>query len=96
MTAMTPAGDLDGADRNILAHREADRVDRVITAREEKEPDPRRLVASSQLGADRTVSTNSTGDRPTADVYWPDPSPLQTWWTEVMDGALTPRPLAAA
>ncbi|MET8796394.1 hypothetical protein ABZV91_08040 [Nocardia sp. NPDC004568] len=20
------------------------------------------------------------------DVQWPDPSPLQSWWTEVMDG----------
>ncbi|MEU1983654.1 hypothetical protein [Nocardia sp. NPDC019395] len=20
-----------------------------------------------------------------ADVYWPDPSPLDHWWTEVMD-----------
>lgn len=23
-------------------------------------------------------------------VHWPDPSPLDRWWTEVMDGALTP------
>jgi len=23
-------------------------------------------------------------------VHWPDPSPLDHWWTEVMDGALTP------
>lgn len=27
-----------------------------------------------------------------ADVYWPDPSPLQHWWTEIMDDALTSRP----
>ncbi|RDI68091.1 hypothetical protein [Nocardia pseudobrasiliensis] len=25
-------------------------------------------------------------------LQWPDPSPLQHWWTEVMDGALTPAP----
>ncbi|WP_019928961.1 hypothetical protein [Nocardia sp. BMG111209] len=23
-------------------------------------------------------------------VSWPDPSPLEHWWTEVMDGALLP------
>ncbi len=25
-------------------------------------------------------------------LQWPDPSPLQHWWTEVMDGALTSVP----
>lgn len=25
-------------------------------------------------------------------VRLPDPSPLQNWWNEVMDGALTPDP----
>ncbi|WP_067891408.1 hypothetical protein [Nocardia vaccinii] len=25
-------------------------------------------------------------------VYWPDPSGLEQWWTEVMDGALLPAP----
>ena len=24
------------------------------------------------------------------EVHWPEPSPLDHWWTEVMDGALTP------
>ncbi|MFX0577941.1 hypothetical protein [Nocardia nepalensis] len=28
------------------------------------------------------------GDTPA--VHWPDPSPLDHWWTEVMDGVLTP------
>jgi hypothetical protein len=25
------------------------------------------------------------------DVQWPDPSPLQSWWTEIMDGVSMPR-----
>lgn len=25
------------------------------------------------------------------DVQWPDPSPLQSWWKEVMDGVPMPR-----
>ncbi|WP_157121967.1 hypothetical protein [Nocardia miyunensis] len=29
-------------------------------------------------------------------VRWPDPSPLDNWWTEVMDGALTPVAAPAA
>ncbi|MFB7874067.1 hypothetical protein ACFC06_02360 [Nocardia sp. NPDC056064] len=26
-------------------------------------------------------------------ICWPDPSPLDTWWTEVMDGVVTGAPL---
>ncbi|MGW6331002.1 hypothetical protein [Nocardia rhamnosiphila] len=45
-----------------------------------------------------------TGDYPsparvvqgTADVQWPDPSPLQSWWTEIMDGVSMSRPRRAA
>ncbi|WP_433634643.1 hypothetical protein [Nocardia sp. CA-120079] len=30
------------------------------------------------------------------DVYWPDPSPLQRWWNQVMEGSAIPRPRIAA
>ncbi len=29
-------------------------------------------------------------------VHWPDPSGLERWWTEVMDGALTPIPASTS
>lgn len=36
-----------------------------------------------------TTATSTEHPTPAADapvVHWPDPSPLQNWWTEVMDG----------
>ncbi|WP_431937901.1 hypothetical protein [Nocardia grenadensis] len=50
-----------------------------------------------------TTGTATGGDSPPArvvpgdvDVRWPDPSPLQSWWTEIMDGVSMPRPHRAA
>ncbi|MFC4376110.1 hypothetical protein ACFO5K_18600 [Nocardia halotolerans] len=37
----------------------------------------------------RTRPETGTADLPSpaeTTVRWPDPSPLQDWWTEVMDG----------
>ncbi|MBB5915247.1 hypothetical protein BJY24_004114 [Nocardia transvalensis] len=36
------------------------------------------------------IPTPATDSADTQAVRWPDPSPLDHWWTEVMDGALTP------
>lgn len=44
--------------------------------------------------ADADNSDTNRIDQP--DVYWPDPSPLQRWWTEVMEGAAIPRTRTAA
>ncbi|WP_157186485.1 hypothetical protein [Nocardia jiangxiensis] len=38
----------------------------------------------------RTRATDSDVPENSPVVHWPDPSPLDHWWTEVMDGALTP------
>lgn len=48
------------------------------------------MVATRKHEADTSGAPTETGTpdtRPTADVVWPDPSPLQDWWTAVMDGA---------
>lgn len=29
----------------------------------------------------------------TSPVRWPDPSPLQAWWNDIMAGALPERPI---
>ncbi|WP_157121958.1 hypothetical protein [Nocardia miyunensis] len=38
----------------------------------------------------RTRATDSDVPEKSPVVHWPDPSPLAHWWTEIMDGALTP------
>ncbi|WP_433713977.1 hypothetical protein ACQP2U_07335 [Nocardia sp. CA-084685] len=44
-----------------------------------------------------STSTSTPRNGHDADtVQWPDPSPLQEWWTEVMEGALMPSSRPAA
>ncbi len=62
---------------------------------------PRPAVAPPGLGpaAARRRTTDTAGDAAddnSADVHWPVPSPLDQWWTEVMDGAHLPGPRHAA
>ncbi len=55
------------------------------------------MTTSAQTGSARytarmnhTHATDSDVPENSPVVHWPEPSPLDHWWTEVMDGALTP------
>lgn len=63
----------------------------------------RNVVTTATAAASVTTGSVTTGDSSPAlvaqgavDVQWPDPSPLQSWWTEVMDGISMSRPRRAA
>ncbi len=63
----------------------------------------RNVVTTTTAAASGTTGSVTTGDSSPArvvqgavDVQWPDPSPLQGWWTEIMDGVSMPRPRRAA
>ncbi|MFI2230030.1 hypothetical protein [Nocardia testacea] len=58
---------------------------------------------TATAAASVTTGTATTGEsaparlaQHTVDVQWPDPSPLQSWWTEIMDGVPMPRSRRAA
>lgn len=58
---------------------------------------------TATAAASVTTGTATTGESTPArlaqhavDVQWPDPSPLQSWWTEIMDGVPMPRSRRAA
>ncbi|MEV0104948.1 hypothetical protein AB0H42_01215 [Nocardia sp. NPDC050799] len=63
----------------------------------------RNAVTTTTAAAAVTTGPVATGDSSPArvgqgaiDVQWPDPSPLQSWWTEIMDGVSMPCPRRAA
>ncbi|MEV3963757.1 hypothetical protein AB0M34_23180 [Nocardia sp. NPDC050193] len=50
-------------------------------------------ASGTATGGDSSPAPAGSGE---IDVRWPDPSPLQSWWTEIMDGVPMPHSRRAA
>ncbi|QIS04158.1 hypothetical protein F5X71_19110 [Nocardia brasiliensis] len=49
------------------------------------------MTTSTTVEKPHQISTAASGPEEAPVVYWPEPSPLESWWTTVMKSTHPPR-----